>query len=78
MPANTRLEIVLYHSTMWELSSIADKIQLKVGTEVRFDVNYGALLRAMTSPYVEKVYVWNETQPNMGVKNEDCDCWRVG
>jgi len=24
---------------------------------VRFDVNYGALLRAMTSPYVEKVYL---------------------
>jgi predicted amino acid racemase len=27
---------------------------LEVGVEVRFDVNYGALLRAMTSPYVEK------------------------
>jgi len=30
---------------------------LEVGGEVRFDVNYGALLRAMTSPYVEKVYL---------------------
>ncbi|MCD6335705.1 MAG: alanine/ornithine racemase family PLP-dependent enzyme [Candidatus Latescibacteria bacterium] len=30
---------------------------LKVGTEVRFDVGYSALLRAMTSPYVEKVYL---------------------
>jgi len=30
---------------------------LEVGMEVRFDVNYGALLRAMTSPYVEKVYL---------------------
>ena len=30
---------------------------LEVGVEVRFDVNYGALLRAMTSPYVEKVYL---------------------
>jgi len=30
---------------------------LEVGMEVRFDVDYGALLRAMTSPYVEKVYL---------------------
>jgi predicted amino acid racemase len=30
---------------------------LGVGDEVRFDVGYGALLRAMTSPYVEKVYL---------------------
>ena len=29
---------------------------LEVGKEVEFDVAYGALLRAMTSPYVEKVY----------------------
>jgi predicted amino acid racemase len=29
---------------------------LEVGKEVTFDVGYGALLRAMTSPYVEKVY----------------------
>jgi predicted amino acid racemase len=30
---------------------------LEVGMEVRFDVNYCALLRAMTSPFVEKVYL---------------------
>jgi len=30
---------------------------LEVGVEVRFDVGYGALLRAMSSPYVEKVYL---------------------
>jgi predicted amino acid racemase len=30
---------------------------LGVGTEVRFDIVYGALLRAMMSPYVEKVYL---------------------
>jgi predicted amino acid racemase len=29
---------------------------LEVGDQVRFDVKYGALLRTMTSPYVEKVY----------------------
>jgi len=30
---------------------------LEVGAEVRFDIGYSALLRAMTSPYVEKVYL---------------------
>jgi len=30
---------------------------LEVGAEVRFDVQYSALLRAMTSPYVEKVHL---------------------
>ena len=30
---------------------------LEVGAKVAFDVGYSALLRAMTSPYVEKVYV---------------------
>jgi predicted amino acid racemase len=30
---------------------------LEVGAEVRFDVGYSALLRVMTSPYVEKVYL---------------------
>lgn len=32
-------------------------IGLEVGAEVQFDVGYSALLRAMTSPYVEKVYL---------------------
>ena len=30
---------------------------LEVGAEVRFDIGYSALLRAMMSPYVEKVYL---------------------
>jgi predicted amino acid racemase len=30
---------------------------LEVGSEICFDIRYGALLRAMTSPYVEKVYI---------------------
>ena len=30
---------------------------LEIGAEVRFDVGYSALLRAMMSPYVEKVYL---------------------
>jgi len=32
-------------------------LDLEVGAEVQFDVGYSALLRAMTSPYVEKVYL---------------------
>jgi predicted amino acid racemase len=35
---------------------------LEIGDEVRFDVGYGALLRAMTSPYVEKEY-WPQSYP---------------
>ncbi len=31
-------------------------LNLKVGAEVQFDIGYSALLRAMTSPYVEKMY----------------------
>jgi predicted amino acid racemase len=31
------------------------KIELKVGEELEFDMNYGALLAAMTSPYVTKI-----------------------
>ncbi len=30
---------------------------LEVGAKVQFDLGYSALLRAMTSPYVEKVYL---------------------
>ena len=37
-------------------------LDLEVGAEVRFDVRYSALLRAMTSPYVEKVYL---TRPRL-------------
>jgi len=35
----------------------AKQIDLKVGSEVEFDLNYSALLSAMTSPYVAKKYV---------------------
>jgi len=34
----------------------AKEVDLKVGDEVGFNLNYGALLRAMTSPYVLKSY----------------------
>lgn len=35
----------------------ASDLGLEVGTEVQFDLGYSALLRAMTSPYVEKIYL---------------------
>ncbi len=31
--------------------------ELKVGNEVKFNINYGALLAAMTSPYITKKYI---------------------
>lgn len=39
------------------LIAVADKAELRVGDEVRFDVDYGAMLAAMTSPYVRKVHL---------------------
>ena len=33
----------------------AKNINLNVGDEIEFDLNYGALLSAMTSPYVNKI-----------------------
>ncbi len=35
----------------------AKQIELKIGNEVEFDLDYGALLSAMTAPYVTKRYV---------------------
>jgi predicted amino acid racemase len=35
----------------------AKNIDLNVGDEVQFDLQYGALLKAMVSPYVEKKYL---------------------
>jgi len=37
-----------------------DKNDLSVGDEVTFQLNYSALLRAMTSPFVSKTYVYRE------------------
>ena len=35
----------------------AKELDLKVGDEVEFDLNYGALLSSMTSPYVARRYI---------------------
>jgi len=39
----------------------AKRLDLNVGDEVKFDLNYGALLSSMTSPYVSKSYIDGET-----------------
>jgi predicted amino acid racemase len=38
----------------------AKELDLKVGDEVEFNLNYGALLSAMTSPYVARSYVGSQ------------------
>jgi predicted amino acid racemase len=44
----------------------AKQEDLSVGDEVTFDVNYGALLASMTSPYVSKSYI-------DGIADQPCD-----
>jgi predicted amino acid racemase len=46
----------------------ASKIELKIGDELEFDLNYGALLSAMTSPYVFKNVEVNLWTPKNIVK----------
>jgi len=43
---------------------------LRVGSEVRFGLRYGALLRAMTSPYVAKVYYGVPLQPRLARRSQ--------
>lgn len=50
---------------------------LEVGDKVRFDVGYSALLRVMTSPYVEKVYLPRSRPTILGEKGSPsvpCRC----
>ena len=50
-------EILATHQqSLSDLDSARVRIRREVGKEAEFDVAYGALLKAMTSPYVEKVY----------------------
>ena len=39
------------------LIAAANAADLQVGDEVRFDIDYGAMLAAMTSPYIRKVHL---------------------
>ena len=52
-----RLDIDILGASSDHLIVDAKKTELKVGDEVVFDLDYGAMLQAMTSPYVAKVYL---------------------
>ena len=52
-----RLNINILGASSDHIILNAKQVDLKVGNEVEFDLNYGALLSAMTSPYVMKRYV---------------------
>jgi len=52
-----RLDVEILGASSDHLILDAKEIDLKIGDEVEFDVNYGAMLAAMTSPYVSKKYI---------------------
>jgi len=52
-----RVDIDILGASSDHLIVDAKKTGLKVGDEVEFDLDYGAMLQAMTSPYVAKVYL---------------------
>ncbi len=49
-----RLDIEILGASSDHIILNTNKIALKAGDEMEFDLNYGALLSAMTSPYVKK------------------------
>ena len=55
-----RLNIEILAASSDHLILDAKEVDLKVGAEVEFDVDYGAMLAAMTSPYVAKKYLNEE------------------
>ncbi len=52
-----RIDIDILGSSSDHLIADAKKTDLGIGDEVEFDIDYGAMLQAMTSPYVTKVYL---------------------
>ncbi len=54
-----RLDIEILGASSDHIILDAKQVDLKVGDEVEFDLNYAALLSGMTSPYVMKKYVNN-------------------
>jgi ornithine racemase len=54
-----RVDIEILGSSSDHLVIDAKRTDLKVGDEVAFDLNYGALLSVMTSPYVGKKYIYS-------------------
>lgn len=57
-----RLDIEILGSSSDHTVLNAKNTELKVGDEVKFSLNYSALLSVMTSPYVSKKYI-NESLP---------------
>jgi predicted amino acid racemase len=55
-----RVDIDILGASSDHLIVDAKKTDLKVGDEVEFDLDYGAMLAAMTSPYVTRVYLNRE------------------
>ena len=49
-----RLNVEIIGASSDHLIVDTKKLELKVGDELEFKMNYGALLSAMTSPYVTK------------------------
>lgn len=52
-----RADIEILGASSDHLIADAKKTNLGVGDEVEFDMDYGAMLQAMTSPYVAKIYL---------------------
>ena len=52
-----RIGIEILGASSDHLIAAANAAELRAGDEVRFDVDYGAMLAAMTSPYVQKVHL---------------------
>ncbi|MEL7038733.1 MAG: alanine/ornithine racemase family PLP-dependent enzyme [Cyanobacteria bacterium J06592_8] len=50
----------------------SNNYDLKVGSEVNFNLDYGGLLAAMTSPFIQKQFRGFESQLNTGVNVETC------
>lgn len=59
-----RLDIEILGSSSDHLVLNAKRTDLKVGDEIEFDLNYGALLSVMTSPYVSKKYIYSSKMDN--------------
>lgn len=70
-----RIDIEILGSSSDHTIIDAKKTELKVGDEVAFDINYGALLSVMTSPYVEKKFLTHRdgwTAPVLKGEVEPC------
>ncbi len=61
-----RLDIEVIGASSDHIIVDAREEELEVGKEIEFELNYGALLSAMTSPYVEKKTI---DQPTFNMKN---------